>query len=191
MRVLVAEDDPISQRILTSYLSKWGFTATVVSDGQEAWERLQLEDHPIVISDWMMPGLSGVELVRRIRNWKSPHGGMYTILLTGRNAKEDLVAALEAGADDFVTKPFDRDELRVRLEAGVRIVEWDRMVQSQAAEIVSQLEAARALLNAGRDGGTTAASSLEASQAALDAAYHAARRMERTLQPGDIAAGGA
>jgi DNA-binding response OmpR family regulator len=190
MQVLVVEDDPISQRILTSYLGKWGYDSTVVTDGQEAWELLQTQDYPIVISDWMLPGLNGVELVRRIRDWRSPHGQIYTVLLTGKSAKEDLVAAMDAGADDFISKPFDRDELRVRLREGARMVEWDRTVQRQASEIVSQLEAVRALLQAGLSSSPERALQvIRNSQDALSAAYQAARQLDRTLQPGD--AGGA
>jgi DNA-binding response OmpR family regulator len=148
-----------------------------------------VQDFPIVISDWMMPGLTGVELVKRIREWNSPHGQIYTILLTGKASKEDLVAAMEAGADDFIAKPFDRDELRVRLQEGLRMVDWDRTVQRQAAEIVSQLETVQALLS----GGLTvpperAQDIIRQSQAALSAAYRAARQLDRTLQPGDVPA---
>jgi len=185
VRVLVVEDDPVSQRILTVYLDKWGYRPTVVPHGGDAWERLQQEDFPLVISDWMLPGLSGIDLARRIRNWRSPWGGIYVILLTAKSAKEDLVAAIEAGADDFIVKPFDRDELRVRLQVGARMVDWDRTVQQHATEIVSQLDAARALLRAGAEGDPAAAvRSLETSAAALDAAYHAACRLDRTLRSG-------
>lgn len=186
MHVLVVEDDPISQRILTSYLTKWGYQFTVAADGQIAWGLLQKQDFPIVISDWMMPGMTGVELVRRIREWRCPHGQVYTILLTGKSSKEDLVAAMEAGADDFIAKPFDRDELRVRLHEGARMVEWDRTVQRQAAEIVSQLETVRALLQGGLDAGPERATQvIRESGAALSAAYQAARRLDRTLQSGE------
>lgn len=186
MHILVVEDDPISQRILTSYLTKWGYQFVVAADGQLAWEQLQRQDFPIVISDWMMPGMTGVELVKKIREWRCPHGQIYTILLTGKSSKEDLVAAMEAGADDFIAKPFDRDELRVRLLEGARMVEWDRTVQRQAAEIVSQLEAVQALLQGGVFAGPERALQvIQESKAALTAAYQAARRLDRTLQPGD------
>lgn len=188
LRILVVEDDPISLRILTNYLGKWGYEYTNASDGEAAWELLQREDYPIVISDWMLPGISGLELVERIRRWPSPHGQIYTILLTGKSAKEDLVSAMDAGADDFLTKPFDRDELRVRLREGARMVEWDRMVQLQAAEIVSQLECVHVLLEAGVDADPERAQQvLKESRAALAAAYHAARQLDHTLRPGDVA----
>lgn len=187
MRILVVEDDPISQRILTSYLTKWGYDYAVTTNGDDAWEMLQRQDFPVVISDWTMPGLSGVELARRIRAWSCPHGQIYVILLTGKTSKEDVVVAMEAGADDFLSKPFDRDELRVRLNEGVKMVQWDRTVQVQASEIVSQLECARAILEAGAERGPEGAlQSLEASRAALNAAYQAARRLDRTIQAGDV-----
>lgn len=185
-RILVVEDDPISQRILTNYLGKWGYEYALATDGLQAWQMLQEHDYPIVISDWMMPGLTGMDLVRRIREWACPHGQIYTILLTGKTAKEDLVAAMDAGADDFLTKPFDRDELRVRLQEGARMVQWDRTVQRQASEIVSQLETVQALLTAGIDASPASAQQvIRESQAALGAAYHAARSLDRTLKPGD------
>jgi DNA-binding response OmpR family regulator len=186
LRVLVVEDDPISQRILTNYLGKWGYEFTVANNGEQAWELLLQQDYPIVISDWMLPGLSGVDLAKRIRQWRSPHGQIYTVLLTGKASKEDLVMAMDAGADDFLSKPFDRDELRVRLHAGARMVDWDRTVHRQAGEIVSQLDAVRALLSAGIGAAPEAAQQvLRESQAALLAAYHAACSLDQRLQPGD------
>lgn len=177
----------MSQKILTSYLAKWGFDYTVATDGEMAWGLLQQQDYPIVISDWVLPELSGVDLIRRIRDWSSPHGQIYTVLLTGKNAKEDLVAAMDAGADDFVSKPFDRDELRVRLREGARMVAWDRTVHRQAREIVSQLDEVRALLDAGVETRPDQAIEIiRQSQAALQAAYHAACQLDQRLRPGDV-----
>jgi DNA-binding response OmpR family regulator len=130
MRVLIAEDDAVSQRLLRSYLEKWGHEVAVARDGGEAWARLAEGEYSIVLSDWMMPELDGLELIRRIRARPSA-GYVYCILLTSRAQKEDLVAALEAGADDFLTKPFDRDELRVRLRAGERILALQAQQQPQ------------------------------------------------------------
>lgn len=131
MRILIADDDPVSRRVLIGYLQKWEHDVVAAADGEEAWRLFEAEDFPLVISDWMMPGLDGPELIRRIRASDRP-GYAYTILLTGRNQKEDLVEGMDAGADDFVTKPFDRDELRVRLRAGERIVRLERALAEQA-----------------------------------------------------------
>jgi DNA-binding response OmpR family regulator len=189
MRVLVVEDDPISQRILTNYLQKWGYAHTLAQDGQEAWALLQREDHAIVLTDWLMPDIDGLELIRRIREWNCPHGHIYTILLTAKSQKEDLVAAMEAGADDFLAKPFDRDELRVRLQEGERMVQWDREVARHAVQIVSQLEIARTALKSLLD--EPAAQSgdlgerLRSSHAAVEAAWQQARLLDRAVQPGE------
>jgi DNA-binding response OmpR family regulator len=98
-------------------------------NGGEAWSFFQRDEFPIVITDWMMPELDGVELVRRIRSGPRP-GYVYVILLTAKGQKEDLVAGMDAGADDFLTKPFDRDELRVRLRAGERIVALEQQARA-------------------------------------------------------------
>ena len=130
MRVLIAEDEPVSRRLLQSYLHKWGYEVTVAQDGDEAWQLFEAGDTPIVITDWMMPGLDGLELIRRIRG--APRTGyVVTILLTARAQKEDLVEGMEAGADDFVNKPFLAEELRVRLRAGERIVKLERALADQ------------------------------------------------------------
>ncbi|HXF06120.1 MAG TPA: response regulator transcription factor, partial [Blastocatellia bacterium] len=121
MRILVAEDDPVSRRVLETTLQKWGYDVVSVSDGQQAWAVLSSETAPpLAILDWMMPEVDGVELCRRVRG--SLQRPIYIILLTARGSKEDIVAGLQSGADDYVTKPFDREELRARVQAGVRIV---------------------------------------------------------------------
>jgi sigma-B regulation protein RsbU (phosphoserine phosphatase) len=125
MKVLVAEDDRISRRRLQRDLEKWGHEVVTAEDGLQAWNKFQGEQFPLVISDWMMPKMDGLELVRRIRSSDAP-GYVFVILLTAKSEKEDIVAGMEAGADDFLTKPFDRNELRVRLRAGVRIIELER-----------------------------------------------------------------
>jgi two-component system NtrC family sensor kinase len=130
MRVLVAEDAVISRRLLETFLQKWGHAVTAAADGTEAWRLFEAGDFPIVISDWMMPGVDGLELVRRIRASGRP-GYVYTILLTARSQKEDVVAGKEAGSDDFITKPFDREELRVRLRAGERIIHLEHTLAEQ------------------------------------------------------------
>ncbi len=139
MKVLIADDDPISRKLLQSYLQKWGCEVTAAENGMEAWSLFQQDEFPVVITDWMMPELDGVELVRRIRSGPRP-GYVYVILLTGKGQKEDLVSGMEAGADDFLTKPFDRDELRVRLRAGERIVALEQQVRSARPAAAPELE---------------------------------------------------
>jgi diguanylate cyclase (GGDEF)-like protein len=123
MKILIAEDDPVSRRLLGAKLAKWGYEIVVTRDGNEAWQALQATDAPrIAILDWMMPGMDGVEICRKIReNIKEPY--IYIILLTALHREEDLVAGMEAGADDYITKPFKSSELNVRLRAGTRIIE--------------------------------------------------------------------
>jgi len=121
--VLIAEDDPIFRRILQSWLQRWQYRVSAVDNGLDAWNVLQKEDAPqMVILDWIMPGLDGIELCHRIRSrGQSPY--RYVLLLTAKDDKQDIVAGLEAGADDYLTKPFEVDELRARIRAGTRILE--------------------------------------------------------------------
>ncbi len=121
--VLIAEDDPIFRRILESWFKKWDYRVTAVENGLDAWEVLQREDAPqLAILDWMMPGMDGIELCRRIRS-RDQGTYRYVLLLTAKDGKQDVVAGLEAGADDYLTKPFDVDELRARVRAGKRILD--------------------------------------------------------------------
>jgi eukaryotic-like serine/threonine-protein kinase len=120
MRVLAADDNEALAQVLGRQLRGWGYEATIVGSGIEAWRILKHEDAPrIVILDWDMPGLSGLEICRLFRS--TPHGATaYVLLLTGRGDKEDLIQALESGADDFLSKPFDSRELQLRLAKGIR-----------------------------------------------------------------------
>jgi diguanylate cyclase (GGDEF)-like protein len=121
--VLIAEDDPIFRRILQSWFKRWDYSVTAVANGVDAWEALQKEDAPqLTVLDWMMPGMDGIELCRRIRG-RSQGLYRYVLLLTAKDDKQDVVAGLEAGADDYLTKPFDVDELRARVRAGKRILD--------------------------------------------------------------------
>ena len=120
MRILIADDERSSTMMLGRTLEQWGFEVVVAQDGVEAWQRIISDQPPaLAIVDWEMPGLDGIELCRRIRATalRSP---VYVILLTARNSRQDLVAGLEAGADDYLTKPFDPDELRARIHVGQR-----------------------------------------------------------------------
>jgi sigma-B regulation protein RsbU (phosphoserine phosphatase) len=120
MRILIADDDRMSTMMLERTLEEWGFEAIVAHDGVAAWESIAGNQPPAVaIVDWMMPGLDGIELCRRVRA-TPPRAPVYLILLTARNSRQDLVAGLEAGADDYLTKPFDPDELRARIHVGER-----------------------------------------------------------------------
>ncbi|QDU21321.1 response regulator [Urbifossiella limnaea] len=130
MKVLIADDDPVSRRLLQSYLQKWGYDVATAVNGADAWRLFEQEEYPIVITDWVMPELNGTELIRRVRASQRPHY-VYAILLTSRSQKEDLVEGMEAGADDFVNKPFLAEELRVRLRAGERIVNLERALADQ------------------------------------------------------------
>jgi diguanylate cyclase (GGDEF)-like protein len=142
MRILIAEDEAISRRMLESTLTKWGYEVGVTSNGDDALAVLQDQDAPLLaILDVMMPGLEGVEVCRRMRqmNQASP---TYMILLTAKSSKAEVVKGLQAGADDYLTKPFDRDELYARLQVGMRVVQLQRSLTGR----VRQLELAEAEL---------------------------------------------
>ncbi len=120
MRILIADDDRMSTLMLTRTLEGWGFEVVVAHDGASAWERITDAAPPaLAVVDWEMPGLNGIELCQRIRSTPMP-SPIYVILLTARTSRKDLVAGLEAGADDYLTKPFDPDELRARIHVGQR-----------------------------------------------------------------------
>ena len=120
--LLVVEDDPVSRRILEKSLTKNGRKVVTASNGREALDLLEKTFFPIVITDWMMPELDGLELCRRIREIEWP-GYIFIILLTARGAVDDIITGLDAGADDYLTKPFNKAELKARLRAGTRILD--------------------------------------------------------------------
>jgi two-component system, cell cycle response regulator len=120
--VLIAEDDPVSRRILETFLVKWGYDVTVVTDGEAALAVLEGDAAPrLAVLDWMMPGLEGVQVCQRIRG-RADRPYVYVLLLTARTEKQDLLRGLELGADDYLTKPFDAAELRARIRVGERIL---------------------------------------------------------------------
>src|ERR1039457_5944450 len=123
MKVLAAEDNPVFQSMLRALLTKWDYDVVPARDGIEASRILESADPPrLAILDWMMPGMDGVELCRRVRAAaREPY--IYILLLTARTESQDLVDGMEAGADDYLTKPFNAHELRVRLRAGRRILD--------------------------------------------------------------------
>src|SRR5271170_1239111 len=120
--VLIAEDDRIYRRVLQSRLQNWGFRVITAEDGLQAWEILLQGDAPdLLILDWVMPGIDGPELCRRIRERRDVIYP-YILLVTGKDNTQDVVRGLEAGADDYLSKPFDPTELRARLQVGKRIL---------------------------------------------------------------------
>jgi len=124
VRILIAEDIAMARRALQETLEEWGYDVVAVDDGAAAWRILQQEDAPrLVILDWVMPEMDGIEVCRRLRSRESAHTRAYVILLTVMDDTDNVVAALEAGADDFVVKPFRPDELRARLAVGRRFVD--------------------------------------------------------------------
>jgi phosphoserine phosphatase RsbU/P len=140
VKILIAEDDMISRRLLEATLTRWGYEVIATCDGGAAWELLQSGDPPpLAILDWMMPGLNGLQICRKIRRIPTSTPP-YLILLTAKGRREDIVTGLQAGANDYVTKPFDREELRARVQVGVRIVE----LQHSLADRVKALEEALA-----------------------------------------------
>jgi diguanylate cyclase (GGDEF)-like protein len=146
MKILIAEDDAVSRRLLTTRLPKWGYELVVADDGNKAWELLQGEDRPrLALLDWMMPGLDGAELCRRLRA-RPDDPYVYIILLTALDREEDIVRGMEAGADDYVSKPFHANELRVRLRAGERIIDLqNRLTEASLRDPVTGLYARRYL----------------------------------------------
>jgi sigma-B regulation protein RsbU (phosphoserine phosphatase) len=123
MRILIAEDDRVSRRLLERKLSSWGYDVVSCANGAEAWQALHAANSPnLAILNWMMPGMDGVQLCRELRKQKR-RDYVYIILLTARDQKRDIVEGIEAGADDYVTKPFNPHELRVRVRAGRRILD--------------------------------------------------------------------
>jgi len=131
MNILIAEDERITRRTLQRYLEEWGHTVTEAEDGQAAWELFQKQTFDMVITDWDMPRMDGQELLAHIRSHEENKHYVYMIMLTGRSETEDVVNGMEAGADDFLVKPFDKSELRVRLNAGQRIIMLERELAQQ------------------------------------------------------------
>jgi two-component system cell cycle response regulator len=132
MRVLAAEDNPVFQSMLRSMLNRWGYTPMMARDGNEAWRILESAEAPrLAVLDWMMPGIDGVEICRRLRSLnREPY--IYILLLTARTESEDLIEGMDAGADDYLTKPFNAHELRVRIRAGRRILDLQDALREQA-----------------------------------------------------------
>jgi sigma-B regulation protein RsbU (phosphoserine phosphatase) len=138
VRVLIAEDDAVSRRLLEATLTKWGYEVVVTTDGLQALDVLSQPEAPsMAILDWMMPGLDGAQVCHKARAVVGERL-LYMILLTAKGRKEDIVEGLTAGADDYVVKPFDRAELKARINAGERILR----LQAELASRVKELELA-------------------------------------------------
>ncbi len=138
MRILIAEDEAVSRQLLQRTLQRWGFEVVAVGDGDAAWRCLSSVDAPqLAIVDWVMPGMDGAELCQRVRGLDTPLP-VYLVLLTSRAGREDILAGFQAGADDYIVKPFDEAELRARLQVGVRVVQ----LQLSLADRVHDLEEA-------------------------------------------------
>ncbi|QDV85670.1 sensor histidine kinase [Planctomycetes bacterium TBK1r] len=156
MKILVADDSAMMRHVLVESLKQWDYEIVATENGAEAWERYQQERFPLVLSDWMMPEMDGLELVTRIRASQATDY-TYIILLTAKSEKEDLVHAMEAGADDFLIKPCDTEELRVRVREGERIIRLEqslaeqnrRLRETQAALVQSEKLAGLGQLAAG------------------------------------------
>jgi len=154
MKILIVEDDSTSRLILRSVLNKCGYEVVEAVDGEEAWDVLRGPDAPrLVIVDWIMPGMDGLELVRRVRSMavcsdvkgSEPGGRPYMIMLTSRDKKDDVIVGLDAGADDYLTKPFDPGELRARVAVGQRMVELEDGLVLKVRQLSQALDDIRTL----------------------------------------------
>jgi two-component system, cell cycle response regulator len=134
MRILIADDESISRRMLHALLEKWGYEVVAAEDGDSAWAKLKAPDAPrMALLDWMMPGQNGVDVCRALRK-ERPEPYTYILLLTAKDSKDGVVEGLESGADDYLTKPFNPQELRARIRVGLRLLELeDNLVQAREA----------------------------------------------------------
>jgi DNA-binding response OmpR family regulator len=138
MQILIAEDDPVTGEILARTLQRWHYNTMLVVDGVQAWEHLRSATDPtLAILDWMMPQMDGPDVCRHVRQ-ELPLANMYLLLVTAREGRGDMVAGLDAGADDYIIKPFDPEELRARVAVGVRVLG----LQQKLGERVAELQAA-------------------------------------------------
>ncbi len=139
MKVLIAEDDRVTGEILARTLQRWSYETTVVSDGAQAWDHLRMATAPtLAILDWMMPEIDGPDVCRRVRA-ELPLANMYLLLVTAREGRGDVIAGLDAGADDYIIKPFDPDELRARVAVGVRVLGLQQKLAERVAELQDAL----------------------------------------------------
>jgi DNA-binding response OmpR family regulator len=138
LQALVADDDAVTRTVVSRPLEQWGFQVTAVADGAAAWRYLERAEGPtLAVLDWMMPHLSGPDVCRQLRAMR-PTSNIYAMLLTSLEGRRDMVAGLEAGADDYIVKPCELDELRARVQVGRRMLR----LQQRLAEQVTELQAA-------------------------------------------------
>ncbi|MBN2411440.1 response regulator [candidate division KSB1 bacterium] len=139
MRVLIAEDDEVSRRILEYWLKKWGYEVIIAHNGRQAWEVLNNRDAPrMAILDWMMPEMDGLEVCRLVREkWENEY--IYIIILTAKDTKPDIIKALDAGADDYINKPYYQGELQSRIKAGRRIIELEKELSGKIKSLEEAL----------------------------------------------------
>ncbi|WDP90373.1 MAG: response regulator transcription factor [Desulfobacter sp.] len=140
MKILIAEDDMTTLLILEGCFKKWGFDTLSARDGNAALSILEKEDSPkIALLDWMMPGMDGIEVCRRIKQRTVQHVQAYIIMVTARNSKDDIVKGFDAGADDYITKPFDQNELQARIFVAKRLVNTQMLLAQKVAELKEAL----------------------------------------------------
>lgn len=138
MRILIVDDDPVARRILEDAVGGLGHTVHVAHDGREAWDLLSHEPVDVLMTDWVMPEMDGLELCQRVRA-RADAPFMYVMLVTERSTTDDVVDGIMAGANDFLTKPYERAELRARLHAAQRVVELERSLAERVHELESAL----------------------------------------------------
>ncbi len=144
MNVLIAEDEYTTRLMVQVSLENWGYSVTSVADGKAAWEKVKKDDAiDVAILDWEMPEIDGVELCKRIKNLQRSNP-VYVILLTGRDSQNDILCGFDAGADDYMTKPFNDDELRARVRVAKRLV----TIQSSLSQSVDELRTALDMVEA-------------------------------------------
>lgn len=140
MKVLIAEDDTTSRHHLEMVLNKWGYETVSCSNGKQAWDRLQDSHAPkLAILDWTMPEMEGVEVCHRLRKIDTENP-VYAILLTTHNEKEDIVKGLDSGADDYIIKPFEQNELQARIRVGCRVLQLQEKLANRIKDLQSSLQ---------------------------------------------------
>jgi sigma-B regulation protein RsbU (phosphoserine phosphatase) len=147
MRILIVDDDMSTRLLLSRFLTSWGHEVLTASDGVEALEVLEREGIQLVISDWLMPRMDGIELCTRIRSSSFP-GYVYVIILTAKDSKGELITAMEAGADDYIAKPFDKNELNVRIRAGERVLNLEKDLEDRNEKLTKAFSIMRKDLEA-------------------------------------------
>jgi signal transduction histidine kinase len=179
-KILIVDDAEEIRLSLSAFLRSWRYTVVQARDGEEAWNILLQSDISLVVSDWSMPVLNGLELCNRIRA-ASFDRYIYFILLTANTEKADMIAGMEAGADDFLGKPFDQSELRVCIRAGERILHLERRLKQQQQQIV---ETNAALIQTEKLAtlGAIASSVAHELNSPLGAILNAAERVQATLE---------